>query len=290
MAFINDITRRKQVEEGSGAGQPETSLNRRPSLEHRTRQTTLLGEMADLLQSCLIADEAYTVIRAFTPKLFPSESGALGVLGASRNLVEVVASGGFAFHRPALRAGPVLGPAARAALSRGRWRLGARLRSPGPVSADELPLRSHDGAWRVVGPPAPARRRLRVGSTPIALPSLCARPRKRLAVTVAERIALALANLRLRDTLRSQSILDPLTGLFNRRYMEETLDLESPAPGARPARHRHHHAGHRSLQAAQRLPRARRRRCVAARAGWLARWPGCAEAISRAATGARSSF
>ena len=49
---------------------------------------------------------------------------------------------------------------------------------------------------------------------------------ERLAVTVAERIALALANLRLRDTLRSQSILDPLTGLFNRRYMEETLDLE----------------------------------------------------------------
>jgi diguanylate cyclase (GGDEF)-like protein len=49
---------------------------------------------------------------------------------------------------------------------------------------------------------------------------------ERLAVTAAERIALALANLRLRDTLRSQSILDPLTGLFNRRYMEETLDLE----------------------------------------------------------------
>src|SRR4029450_6863173 len=34
------------------------------------------------------------VIRAFTPKLFPSESGALGVLGPSRNLVEVVASWG----------------------------------------------------------------------------------------------------------------------------------------------------------------------------------------------------
>lgn len=49
---------------------------------------------------------------------------------------------------------------------------------------------------------------------------------QRLAVTVAERLSLALANVRLRDTLRSQSIVDPLTGLFNRRYMEETLDLE----------------------------------------------------------------
>ena len=50
--------------------------------------------------------------------------------------------------------------------------------------------------------------------------------RVRLAVTVAEQFALALANVRLRETLRSQSIRDPLTGLFNRRYMEETLDRE----------------------------------------------------------------
>jgi diguanylate cyclase (GGDEF)-like protein len=46
------------------------------------------------------------------------------------------------------------------------------------------------------------------------------------ASTVAEHIALALANLRLRETLKSQSIRDPLTGLFNRRYMEETLERE----------------------------------------------------------------
>ena len=42
----------------------------------------------------------------------------------------------------------------------------------------------------------------------------------------AERISLALANLSLRDRLRVQSIRDPLTGLFNRRYMEESLDKE----------------------------------------------------------------
>jgi len=43
---------------------------------------------------------------------------------------------------------------------------------------------------------------------------------------VAEHVALALANLRLRESLRTQSIRDPLTGLFNRRYMEESLDRE----------------------------------------------------------------
>jgi diguanylate cyclase (GGDEF)-like protein len=47
-----------------------------------------------------------------------------------------------------------------------------------------------------------------------------------LAESVAERFGLTLANLRLRDRLRNQSIRDPLTGLFNRRYLEETLSRE----------------------------------------------------------------
>ena len=49
---------------------------------------------------------------------------------------------------------------------------------------------------------------------------------ERLARTLAEQSALALANLNMRDALKMQSIRDPLTGLFNRRYMEESLDRE----------------------------------------------------------------
>jgi diguanylate cyclase (GGDEF)-like protein len=48
----------------------------------------------------------------------------------------------------------------------------------------------------------------------------------RLATMVAERIGLATANLRLREVLKAQSIRDPLTGLFNRRYMEESFERE----------------------------------------------------------------
>ena len=47
-----------------------------------------------------------------------------------------------------------------------------------------------------------------------------------LTETVAEQLAMALANLRLREALRAQAIRDPLTGLFNRRYMEESLTRE----------------------------------------------------------------
>jgi diguanylate cyclase (GGDEF)-like protein len=50
--------------------------------------------------------------------------------------------------------------------------------------------------------------------------------KQQLAQTVADSIAMALANLLLRESLREQSIRDPLTGLFNRRYMEESLERE----------------------------------------------------------------
>jgi diguanylate cyclase (GGDEF)-like protein len=50
--------------------------------------------------------------------------------------------------------------------------------------------------------------------------------RERLVRAVAEQLELALANFRLRETLREQSAHDQLTGLFNRRYMEESLVRE----------------------------------------------------------------
>jgi diguanylate cyclase (GGDEF)-like protein len=44
--------------------------------------------------------------------------------------------------------------------------------------------------------------------------------------TMAERLALTLADMKLREELRAQSMYDPLTGWYNRRHMEETLDRD----------------------------------------------------------------
>ncbi len=57
---------------------------------------------------------------------------------------------------------------------------------------------------------------------------------RRLAQMSAEQISLAIANVRMRDQLHHQSVRDPLTGLFNRRYFLETLRKHVEA-----ARHRH---------------------------------------------------
>jgi GGDEF domain-containing protein len=45
--------------------------------------------------------------------------------------------------------------------------------------------------------------------------------------TFAEQIGLSIANIRLREALRNQSIRDPMTTPYNRRYLEETMERET---------------------------------------------------------------
>ena len=52
------------------------------------------------------------------------------------------------------------------------------------------------------------------------------RKSRKLAKILADNIGLGIANLKLRETMRNLSIRDQLTGLFNRRYMEEALQQE----------------------------------------------------------------
>lgn len=47
------------------------------------------------------------------------------------------------------------------------------------------------------------------------------------ASVLGETIGMALGNLRLRESLEFQWLRDPLTGLFNRRYLEEAWEIES---------------------------------------------------------------
>lgn len=50
--------------------------------------------------------------------------------------------------------------------------------------------------------------------------------RAQIIQAVANQVALSVANLRLRETLRDQSLLDPLTGLYNRRAIHEWFERE----------------------------------------------------------------
>jgi diguanylate cyclase (GGDEF)-like protein len=187
-------------------------------IRQRTHEVTLLNELGDLLQMCVSFEEASAVISRMGPHFFPDTSGTLYLTSASRNLVE--RSAGWGDHDCT----EAFAPEDCWALRRGRDHL--------VTEEGTAPRCSHlpDGsAGTYLCVPLQAQGEglgLLHLNTSSSSAVLQRESGQRLARTVADAVALALSNLRLRETLRQQSIRDPLTGLFNRRYLEETFERE----------------------------------------------------------------
>jgi diguanylate cyclase (GGDEF)-like protein/PAS domain S-box-containing protein len=187
--------------------------------EHRTAEIAKLTELSELLQSCISVDDACKVIARVMGELLPADTGAVSVLGPSKSLLETVSTFGEA------RALAIFGAEDCWALRRGRLHRVddndgslACHHHEGPSVAGTLcmPLMAHGETLGIVS----VRPRADVPATqPIDV-------RQRLLTAAAQQIAVAIANLRLRESLRQQSIRDPLTGLFNRRFLEESLGRE----------------------------------------------------------------
>ncbi len=206
-----------------------TQIGRVLERELRNRETALLDELGGLLQTSMTLGEAHAVIEQFAQKCFPQASGALFVMGQARDVLEPACVWG----RPAGGRGG-MAPDECWALRRGQPHFSQRAAgiacahlgdAPGislcvPIVAQNESLGVLQLQWETpsVRAGAPSERADAPGGLWEA--------RERLAVTLAKQIGPAIASLRLRDTLRAQSIRDPLTGLFNRRYMEESLERE----------------------------------------------------------------
>jgi len=61
-------------------------------LERRTADISLLGQMADLLQTCLTSQEAYQVVAILRQSIFPEAAGALYLREAGTRQMEAVAN------------------------------------------------------------------------------------------------------------------------------------------------------------------------------------------------------
>lgn len=214
--IARDITERKRTEEAL------QDANRKleawvQELEQRTKEMTLLSEMGDILRACFTTEEIYDVIMRVAREIFPKQGGALFVIGPSRNIVESVAEWGDVSGLEL-----TFTPDECWALRRGRVHLVEDIRvgllckhlhAPSPSGYLCVPMMAQSEAVGVLHLRIPEGRQM-----PEA--------KRRVAMAMAEHVAMALSNLRLHERLRNQSIRDQLTGLFNRSFMEESLELE----------------------------------------------------------------
>lgn len=185
-------------------------------LTQRSTRATNLAKMAELLQSCSDLKDIFTVVAGMAPKIFPELRGAVLMLNSSRDQLEIAAS----WSDCQLPSTPFV-PEDCWALRLGHAHVVAtgdssaecRHVSAGQEAYACLPLMSQGAA---VG----------VAHFQTIAPGTFSDAVMLMANMFAEQVGLSVANLRLREALRDQSIRDPLTGLYNRRYLEETLDRE----------------------------------------------------------------
>jgi|GEM_PF-1053798 len=226
ITLIQDITERKSAETAliEAKNNVERSLK---EIEHTRHEISLLGELTSFLQACPTADDAYIAIRKYAPRLFPHGGGALYLIEDGSELLDNKVGWGEIHSLPRFMADQCW------ALRRGQpfsMERPSESLCCGHIDGEDL-----DHPYACI--PLTAQGKifgLLFIEFPHASDGRLADARQRLATALAEQCGLALANLRLRDTLRQQSIRDPLTGLYNRRHMGEVLHREL----ARAARNR----------------------------------------------------
>lgn len=187
--------------------------------EQRHREATLINDMVESLQSCISVEEAYPIIAHCAQQLFEFCSGALFMVDPASNLLEAVTLWG---NNPVGE--QVYSPDDCWAIRRGRVYL-----SGSSFQENRCRHLPNNGPGGYLCIPLMAQ-----GETAGLLHIQCAGEveasvidrAKDVSVTIGDNISLALANIKLRETLRHQVMHDSLTGLFNRRYLAETLKRE----------------------------------------------------------------
>lgn len=186
-------------------------------LEKRSARATMLAKMGELLQSCVSRDEVIAAALGFAPKLFPAMRGAVILLNAGRSVAEVIGSWGDC----QLSVGE-FDPADCWALRTGHPHL--------VVAGDTTARCAHAKSVKSTYLCGPI---LAQGETLGILHFQSTDETRHLGpselsfkTTFAGQVGLSIANIRLREALRTQSVRDALTGLYNRRHLEEMLHRE----------------------------------------------------------------
>lgn len=188
------------------------------ALEDRANESEMLTSSRDELQLCVTVQQVFEVAATSFARLLPGTSGSLCMINNSRQMVEVVSSWG------EITVEDFSPPESCCGLRSGQ----PRWRQPG-VSEIHCTHFVNDAPERYLCVPVVAH-----GNTLGILYVQCVRDEAVIAVNarmdglrqLLQLTGMAVASLNLRTKLENQSIRDGLTGLFNRHFMEISLERE----------------------------------------------------------------
>lgn len=189
-------------------------------LDRGNRMAKLLGEFNETLQLCVTLDEAYEAVAKYLPRLVPGSAGALYRIDAAHARGDKAVGWGLADAQSTLAPGECV------AVRQGRPRCVAdsaaevncrHFAAAPPRSYACLPLSAQGELIGVLHVQPMGAEEVRPFDTETTWAAL---------TSAGEHIALALANLTLRETLREQATHDKLTGLYNRHYLNARFEQE----------------------------------------------------------------
>lgn len=182
------------------------------------------ARLTDQLQAVLTAQEAYTVIERYCTYLFPHNAGTLFIRSHSKDYFQMMAQWGKCNYKDdgfepmdcwAARSNHI-----HAYIAQTESMACNHLShsSPEPHTAVCIPIASSDEMIGIMTLYGQANEDGTINTVDEETINLIQE--------VVSQIALAISNLRLRENLRNSSIVDVLTGLYNRRYLDETFHRE----------------------------------------------------------------
>lgn len=186
-------------------------------LEKRNHDASVLREMDEMLLSCNAIEEAYAVMDKFAPMVFQGTSGAIYLVDRNHKQVKKVSAWGEQIFSEVVFGLDEC------------WALRLKKAHQWNKSNNNLPCKHVDPDYKgqyidlplVAAGDVLGLIHLEWQSNHEGVPG-----GMELMHNVMEQLTLTISNIKLRQELTSLSIRDHLTGLFNRRFMEEYLQKE----------------------------------------------------------------
>ena len=188
-----------------------------------TRESRILSDLNEWLQSAKSETELYQMIATFVSRMLPACTGSLYIYANSRDILECVKVWNGTQGMQTMHPDDCWGLRRGRTYSHGQNQIEFDCLHVSPSAGADyccIPILAHGETVGLLHLEFVAK-----GAGADAVASTFAEER-RLGLAAAEHISLAIANVKLREQLRDQSIRDVLTGLFNRRYMLETCRRE----------------------------------------------------------------